>query len=77
MKWVTCPSNSSCSKCLNVAFETGEDLVCLKQKWSENQCAFEGNFLSGGARVFVSSQQCLIDGNMEMIQVTAMQGIPG
>ena len=71
MKWITCPSNNSCAKCLKVAFETGDDFACLNQKWSDNNCAFEGNFMSGGgARVFVSSQQCLIDGNLEMIQVT-------
>ena len=70
MKWVTCPSSRSCAKCLEVAFETGDDLACLRQKWSGNNCAFEGNFLREGTRVFVSSQQCLIDGNMEMIQVT-------
>ena len=71
MKWITCPSDSSCAKCLKVAFETGDDFACLNQKWSDNNCAFEGNFMNGGgARVFVSSQQCLIDGNLEMIQVT-------
>ena len=71
MKWITCPSDSSCAKCLKVAFETGDDFACLNQKWTDNNCAFEGNFMNGGgARVFVSSQLCLIDGNLEMIQVT-------
>ena len=69
MKWIDCPSNAICDECLKVSFQTGDDVACVNQKWSENNCAFEGSFMNGGTRVFVSSQQCLIDGKMEIIQV--------
>jgi hypothetical protein len=63
------PEDGKCSKCLVVAFESGNDVACLNQKYSETECILEGNFLTGGARVFVSSEQCLNGGDMDNIQV--------
>ena len=69
MLWTDCPEDGFCDKCLDVAFETGNDVACLNQKYPENECILEGNFMTGGARVFVSSEQCLDGGNMDNVQV--------
>ena len=69
MQWTDCPENGVCDKCLDVAFETGNDVACLNQKYPETECILEGNFMTGGARVFVSSEQCLDGGNMDNVQV--------
>jgi len=71
MLWSGCgPVDGKCGKCLVVAFESGNDVACLDQKYSETECILEGNFLTGGARVFVSSEQCLNGGDMDNIQVS-------
>ena len=64
------PEDGKCSKCLVVAFESGNDVACLNQKYSETECILEGNFMTGGAKVFVSSEQCLNGGDMDNLQVT-------
>ena len=68
--WTECPSDYVCDKCLNVIFVSEEDFACLNQKWPGNDCAYEGFFLNEqDTRVAVSSEQCVIDGNMDNIQV--------
>ena len=69
MYWTEC---SVCEKCLEVEFETGNDVACLNKKWSNN-CIFEGSFMNGpDTRVFVSSSQCLLDGTLNNIQVSEL-----
>ena len=70
MLWADCPDDDACDKCLDVAFESGNDIACLNEKFPETQCILEGNFMNGGARVFVSSEQCVNGGDMDHIQVT-------
>ena len=69
MLWTDCPEDGFCDKCLDVAFETGNDVACLNQKYPETECILEGNFMTGGARVFVTSEQCLDGGNMDNLEV--------
>ena len=69
MLWTDCPEDGFCDKCLDVAFETGNDVACLNQKYPETECILEGNFMTGGARVSVSSEECLDGGNMDNVQV--------
>jgi hypothetical protein len=55
---------------LDVTFDSGNDIACLNQKWPGNDCIYEGSFLNGqNRRVFVSSEECLVDGSMNKIQV--------
>ena len=70
MLWTDCPDDDACDKCLDVAFESGNDIACLNEKFPETKCILEGNFMNGGARVFVSSEQCINGGVMNHIQVT-------
>jgi hypothetical protein len=70
MLWTDCPDDDTCDKCLDVAFESGNDIACLNEKFPETECILEGNFMSGRARVFVSSEQCMNGGDMNHIQVT-------
>ena len=67
--WTDCPEDGFCDKCLNVEFESGNDVACLNQKYPETECILEGNFMTGGAMVFVSSEQCLDGGDMDNVQV--------
>ena len=69
MIWTDCPDDDACDKCLDVAFESGNDIACLNEKFPETECILEGNFLIGGSRVFVSSEQCINGGDMDHIQV--------
>lgn len=70
MFWTECPINDACDKCLSVAFEKETDIACLKQKWPENPCTYEGFFImEPDSRVAVSSQQCVINGKLDDIQV--------
>ena len=70
MSWTDCPSSRSCEKCLDVVFDSGNDIACLNQKWLNNDCVYEGDFLKRkSSKIFVSSEQCLIDGRMDRIQV--------
>ena len=55
---------------MDVAFESGNDIACLNEKFPDTECILEGNFMNGGARVFVSSEQCMNGGDMNHIQVT-------
>ena len=73
MLWTDCPDDDTCDKCLDVAFESGNDIACLNEKFPETKCILEGNFMDGGARVFVSSEQCLNGGDMDHIQVTTIR----
>ena len=70
MLWTDCPDDDACDKCLDVAFESGNDIACLNEKFPETECILEGNFMNGGSRVFVSSEQCMNGGDMNHIQVT-------
>jgi len=70
MLWTDCPDDDVCDKCLDVAFESGNDIACLNEKFPETECILEGNFMNGGARVFVSSEQCINGGDMDQIQVS-------
>ena len=70
MLWTDCLDVDTCDKCLDVSFESGNDIACLKEKFPETRCILEGNFMNGGARVFVSSEQCMNRGDMNLIQVT-------
>ena len=70
MLWTNCPDDEACDKCLDVAFESGNDIACLNEKFPETRCILEGNFMNGGSRVFVSSEQCINGGDMNHIQVT-------
>ena len=70
MLWTYCPENEVCDKCLDVSFEEENDIACLKQKYTDNECIFEGNFLAGEKkRIFLSSEQCQQSGGMDLIQV--------
>ena len=69
MLWTSCPNKYSCDRCLDVTFEIGKDTACLKQKWSDNPCVFEGTFLDSGTRLAVSSEECLMVGYLDNIQV--------
>ena len=69
MLWTDCPDDDACDKCLDVAFESGNDIACLNEKFPETECILEGNFMNGGSRVFVSSEQCINGGDMDHIQV--------
>ena len=69
MLWTECPDDSSCNKCLDIAFESENDIACLHQKHPENGCVFEGALMNSGSMIAVSSSQCFIDGTLENIQV--------
>ena len=69
MLWTNCPDDEACDKCLDVAFESGNDIACLNEKFPDTECILEGNFMNGGARIFVSSEQCVNGGDMDHIQV--------
>ena len=69
MLWTSCSNKESCDRCLDVTFEIGRDMACLKQKWSDNPCVFEGIFLASGTRLAVSSEECLMVGYLDNIQV--------
>ena len=69
MLWSDCPIIRDCEKCLEVEFESEKDIACLDIKWADNNCVFEGKLVKGGSRVFVSSEQCLINGDLSIIQV--------
>ena len=69
MFWSDCPIIHECEKCLEVEFESEKDIACLDNKWADNRCVFEGKLVEGGSRVFVSSEQCLINGDLSIIQV--------
>ena len=69
MLWTACPNKDSCDRCLDVTFEIGKDIACLNQKWSDNLCVFEGTFLASGTRLAVSSEECLMVGYLDNIQV--------
>ena len=69
MLWSDCPLIHDCEKCLEVEFEFEKDIACLDNKWADNSCVFEGKLVEGGSRVFVSSEQCLINGDLSIIQV--------
>ena len=69
MLWTDCPDDSSCNRCLDVAFESENDIACLHQKYPENGCVFEGALMNSGSIIAVSSSQCFIDGTLENIQV--------
>ena len=69
MLWTDCPDDETCDKCLDVAFESGNDIACLNEKFPDTECILEGNFINGGAIVFVSSEQCINGGDMDHIQV--------
>jgi len=70
MLWTDCPDDDACDKCLDVAFESGNDIACLNEKFPETECILEGNFMNGGSRVFVSSEECINGGDMDHIQVS-------
>ena len=72
MLWTDCPDDDACDKCLDVAFESGNDIACLNEKFPETRCILEGNFMNGGSRVFLSSEQCIKGGDMDHIQVTTL-----
>ena len=69
MLWTDCPDDSSCTRCLDIAFESENDIACLHQKYPENGCVFEGALMNSGSMIAVSSSQCFIDGTLENIQV--------
>ena len=69
MLWIDCPDNSSCNRCLDVAFESENDIACLHQKYPENSCVFEGALMNGNSMIVVSSDECFEHGTMENIQV--------
>ena len=69
MLWTDCPDDSSCNRCLDVGFESENDIACLHQKYPENSCVFEGALMNSGSIIAVSSSQCFIDGTLENIQV--------
>ena len=73
MSWTSswnCSPSGGCDKCLDVTFDSESDKACLNQKRPGNDCIYEGSFLNGqNRRVFVSSEQCLVDGSMNKIQV--------
>ena len=70
MLWTDCPEDSSCNRCLDIAFESENDIACLHQKYPENGCVFDGALMNGGSMVAVSSDECFIDGTLENIQVS-------
>ena len=72
MLWTDCPDDDACDKCLDVAFESGNDIACLNEKFPETECILEGNFMNGGSRVFVSSEECINGGDMDHIQVNTL-----
>ena len=69
MLWTDCPDEDACDKCLDVAFKSGNDIACLNRKSQDVnfkfKCILEGNFMNGGGRVFVSSEQCINIGYMD------------
>merc|ERR1711971_370626 len=70
MLWTDCPDDSSCNRCLDVAFESENDIACLHQKYPENNCVFEGALMNGDdSMIVVSSDECFEHGTMENIQV--------
>ena len=70
MLWTDCPDDSSCNRCLDVAFESENDIACLHQKYPENSCVFEGALMNGDdSMIVVSSDECFEHGTMENIQV--------
>ena len=73
MLWTDCPLIHDCEKCLEVEFEFEKDIACLDNKWADNSCVFEGKLVEGGSRVFVSSEQCLINGDLSIIQVSIVK----
>ena len=72
MLWTDCPNDSSCNKCLDIAFESENDIACLHLKYPENSCVFEGALLNGGSMIVVSSEECFVDGTLENIQVFSL-----
>ena len=74
MLWTDCPDDDNCDKCLDVAFKSGNDIACLNEKFPDTECILEGNFINGGAIVFVSSEQCINGGDMDHIQVQPVLG---
>ena len=69
MLWTDCPDDSSCKRCLDVAFESENDIACLQQKYPENSCVFEGALMNVGSMIVVSSDECFEHGTLENIQV--------
>ena len=69
MLWTDCSDNSRCNKCLDIAFESENDIACLHQKYPENSCVFEGALMNGGSMIVVSSDECFEKGILENIQV--------
>ena len=69
MLWTDCPDDSSCNRCLDIAFESENDIACLHQKYPENSCVFEGALMNGGSMIVVSSDECFEHGTLENIQV--------
>ena len=70
MLWTDCPDDSSCNRCLDIAFESENDIACLHQKYPENSCVFEGALMNGDdSMIVVSSDECFEHGTMENIQV--------
>ena len=69
MLWTDCPDDSSCNRCLDIAFESENDIACLHQKYPENSCVFEGALMNGSSMIVVSSDECFVDGTLENIQV--------
>ena len=69
MLWTDCPDDSSCNRCLDVGFESENDIACLHQKYPENSCVFEGALMNGGSMIVVSSDECFEHGTLENIQV--------
>ena len=72
MLWTDCPDDSSCNRCLDIAFESENDIACLHQKYPENSCVFEGALMNGGSMIVVSSDECFVDGTLENIQVVTL-----
>ena len=70
MLWTDCPDDSSCNRCLDIAFESENDIACLHQKYAENNCVFDGALMNSGSMIAVSSDECFIDGTLENIQVS-------
>ena len=69
MLWTDCPDDSSCNRCLDIAFESENDIACLHQKYPENSCVFEGALMNGNSMIVVSSDECFEHDTLENIQV--------
>ena len=68
MLWTDCPDDSSCNRCLDIAFESENDIACLHQKYPENGCVFEGALMNSGSIIAISSDQCFVDSTLKNIQ---------